>query len=103
MMKKAPHIKKILSADLEGYRVSLLFSDGFRGTVNLSDIFHKRAEIVKEVLRGNLFERCFVESGALAWPNGLELCPYALRLEIEKELAVGKNRSSARKRRHKTA
>lgn len=102
-MKKAPHIKKILAADLEGYRVTLLFSDGFRGTVNLSDIFRKRAEIVQEILRGNLFERCLVESGALAWPNGLELCPYALRLRIEEDPAAGENRPSAQKRRRRAA
>jgi hypothetical protein len=34
-----------------------------------------------EVMRGGLFERCYVESGALTWPNGLELCPDALLME----------------------
>lgn len=29
------------------------------------------------------FGRCFVESGDLAWPNGYELCPDALRLWVE--------------------
>jgi len=59
-------------------------SDGFRGTVDLGRIFAapKRKPLVVEILRGNLFERCFVESGALAWPNGFELCPDALRALI---------------------
>jgi len=26
-----------------------------------------------------MFDKCFVEMGALAWPNGFELCPDALR------------------------
>ena len=31
-----------------------------------------------------MFERCFVEDGALAWPNGYELCP-DLRARLEKK------------------
>jgi len=27
--------------------------------------------LAAEVIKGGIFERCFVESGALAWPNGL--------------------------------
>lgn len=103
MIKDAPRIKKILGTDLEGFHVSLLFTDGYRGTVNLSDIFQKpTAEIVEEILRGNLFSRCFVESGALAWPNGLELCPYALRMQLETQRKRARH-PGARKRKPRAA
>jgi hypothetical protein len=29
-----------------------------------------------------MFPRCFVENGALAWPNGFELCPDVLRARL---------------------
>jgi len=29
------------------------------------------------------FARAFIESGALAWPNGLELSPHALHLRLK--------------------
>jgi hypothetical protein len=35
--------------------------------------------LVLEVLRGQMFTQCFIEAGALAWPNGYELCPDAVR------------------------
>jgi hypothetical protein len=74
-------IKRIIRTDPERFRVSLEFADGVRGTIDLGFIFQKPRgkPLVLEILRGALFGRCFVESGALAWPNGYELCPDALR------------------------
>jgi hypothetical protein len=44
--------------------------------VNLSYLFSgkKVAPLVAEIIKGNLFDSCFVASGHLAWPNGFELC-----------------------------
>ena len=83
-MKLGSRIKRIKRLDREHHRVSLEYIDGFTGTVDLSVLFRnpKRKPLVAEILRGGLFERCFVESGALAWPNGYELCPDAIRAWI---------------------
>ena len=53
----------------------------------LAPLFRKRGRrlLPLEILRGHLFDRCFVESGALAWPNGYELCPDALRARITEQ------------------
>lgn len=80
-MKLGHRVKRIIARDAEHLRITLEFADGFRGTVDLTAFFRKpgRRPLPLEILRGQLFDRCFVESGALAWPNGYELCPDALR------------------------
>jgi len=83
-MKLGTSIKRIVSVDAERFRVRLEYTDRFRGEVDLGFLFGspKGKPLVLEILRGDLFGRCFVESGALAWPNGYELCPDALRQRI---------------------
>lgn len=83
-MKLGTSLKKIKSADREHYRLSLEYTDGFSGEVDLGFLFAapKKKPLVLEILRGNLFGTCIIESGALAWPNGFELCPDALRAWI---------------------
>ena len=50
----------------ERYRITLEYTDGYSGTVDLSSIFGRlaRKPLVLEILRGQLFGKCFVESGA---------------------------------------
>ena len=80
-MKFGHRVKRVLACDAEHLHVTLEFTDGLRGTVDLTVFFRKpgRRSLPLEILRGQLFDHCFVESGALAWPNGYELCPDALR------------------------
>ena len=83
-MKLGTLLKRIVRLDPDTYRIELEYQDGFRGIVDLGFLFGapKRKPKVMEIRRGNLFAKCFVESGALVWPNGYELCPDALRLWI---------------------
>ena len=80
-MKLGTSLKRITRVDPETFRISLEYTDGFRDTVDLRFLFQhpRRKPLVLEILRGQLFGRCFIESGALAWPNGYELCPDAIR------------------------
>jgi hypothetical protein len=91
-MKPGTSIKRITKVDEERFLVVLEYDDGFRGSVDLSYLFGapKGKPLVLEILRANLFSRCFVESGALAWPNGFEMCPDALRMR-----AVSKAKTAA--------
>ena len=86
-MKLGTSIKRIVTIDSERYRLKLVYVDGYRGTVDLGFIFRspRRKPLVLEILRGQLFARCFVEGGALAWPNGYELCPDAIRARIAEQ------------------
>ncbi|MBL7685877.1 MAG: DUF2442 domain-containing protein [Deltaproteobacteria bacterium] len=73
------HLKKISKVQLEGFKVGLVYEDGMKGNVSLEHLFLKPQGLAAEILKGSMFEKCFIESGALAWPNGFELCPDALR------------------------
>jgi hypothetical protein len=81
-MKFGNKIAKIISADPESFKVKLRYTDGTTGTVELSHLFSKPKNLAAEILKGQLFGKCYIESGALAWPNGLELCPDSLRMKL---------------------
>lgn len=81
-------IQKITAADPDGYRLTLRFQNGVTGTVSLGHIFDRSKGLAADILKGGMFENCFIESGAVAWPNGFELCPdalYAWLLEERKQ------------------
>lgn len=83
MKKWGNKIQKVIKADVSNFSVKLQFTDGYTGTLYLSKLFGTPKGLAAELLRGNLFDYCFIEDGALAWPNGLELCPDAIRQEID--------------------
>ncbi len=82
-MKLGNKIKKIISVDEESFKLKLKFSDGASGEVDLSSFFSKPQNLTAEIIKGGLFSKCYVESGALAWPNGFELCPDSLRMKLK--------------------
>ncbi len=90
-------IQQILEVNGESFSVRVVYTDGKVFDIPLSGIFSKPKHLAAEILRGNLFERCFLESGALAWPNGLELCPDAMRMWGQEVKGVVKK--SPRKKR----
>ena len=89
-------IEKMTHVDTDAFRVRLKYIDGFEGEVDLASIFRKPVGLALEIQHGSLFERCFVEGGALAWPNGYELCPDALRAQAEQVVRRKKTASRTR-------
>jgi hypothetical protein len=83
-MKLGTSLRRIVKVAPENWTVEVEYTDGFRGTVDLSRLFARPRgkPMVIDILRGDMFAKCFVESGALAWPNGYELCPDAVRAWI---------------------
>lgn len=79
MKKTGNKIKKIHSINQNYFSVELEFLDGSKGMVSLRHLFETPKGLAAEILRGGIFNKCFVEMGALAWPNGFELCPDALK------------------------
>jgi hypothetical protein len=79
-MKLGNKIQKIIKINSENYSIKLKFVDGTIMTIPMEHIFARPKGLAAEVLRGGMFEKCFLESGALAWPNGLEFCPDAMRM-----------------------
>ena len=65
----------------EHYRLDLLFDDGVRGTVDLSDLVGKG---VFAIWRDHaVFEQVRIgPSGELAWADQVDLCPDSLYLKV---------------------
>ena len=82
MKKFGNKIRRILDVDDESFSVSLRFSDGAGGVVSLGHLFERPKGLAADILKGGMFSMCFLENGALAWPNGFELCPDALRARL---------------------
>ena len=64
-------------------RLRLTFSDGRSGVWDGAELLGSKDTALTLPLRDPPnFARAFVENGALAWPNGLELAPWTLHDEM---------------------
>ncbi|WP_296873296.1 DUF2442 domain-containing protein [Tibeticola sp.] len=67
-------IKLLLVKPLAPHQLELHFSDGTHGLFDGAQYLSSRSGPLLDPLRDpTYFARCFVEAGALCWPNGLEL------------------------------
>ena len=80
MMRLGNEIARIVETDSEAFLIKIEFDDGVVMDIPMGHIFNKPKGLAAEILRGGMFDKCFLESGSLAWPNGLELCPDAMRM-----------------------
>lgn len=73
--------KAVQASPLDGFRLWLQYEDGIEGIVDLSDLAGRG---VFEVWSDrSIFEAATVsESGAIAWPGEIDLCPDALYVRL---------------------
>ncbi len=66
---------------LDGYRLELTFTDGFRGQVDLAPRILGRGGLYHALEAPEFFQQVQVnaELGTIFWPNGVDLCPDLLR------------------------
>lgn len=70
---------------LPGYRLHVEFVDGTRGEVDIARLINREDAGVFECLRdAELFEKVYVELGAVTWPGEIDLAPDAMYDEIVK-------------------
>lgn len=69
---------------LDGYRLWLRFTDGSEGVRDLSGLVARDGEMVQPLRDPGFFARAFVETGAPTWPNGFDLDPINLYMEMRK-------------------
>ena len=71
---------KILSAEhIEDGLITLEFSNDHTGIFNLQDyLAHHSGNLLHQLKDDDYARRCFIDAGALCWPNGLELSPNRL-------------------------
>ena len=75
-------IKLIAAHYLGDFRVALEFSDGAAGEFDGQALLQRSGSLLEPLRSESYFRRCFIDSGALCWPNGLELSPRRLRESI---------------------
>lgn len=70
----------LLSASYVGERkFAVRFSDGACGTLDMGGYLASRSGPLLQPLADEVYlKRGFVDAGALAWPNGLEISPVRL-------------------------
>jgi hypothetical protein len=73
--------KAVQASPLEDFRLWLNFADGVEGEVDLSDLAGRG--VFKAWSNRDVFRAVQVdESGALAWPGEIDLCPDSLYLRL---------------------
>jgi hypothetical protein len=67
---------------LDGHRLWPRFTDGSEGVRDLTDIIAEGGPMVEPLREPAYFVRAFVEMGAVTWPNGFDLDPINLYMEL---------------------
>jgi Protein of unknown function (DUF2442) len=77
MLNKVVGIK-----NLGGFKLQVMFSDSAFGIVDFESILRDGGPVGQKALEADCFARFFLEYGALTWPNGYDICPDWLRMEM---------------------
>lgn len=78
-----PMVDVIRLRPLEGYRLWLRFTDGSEGVHDLSSLVASGGPMVRPLKEPSYFARVFVEMGAPTWPNGFDLDPINLYMQMQ--------------------
>lgn len=62
--------------------LELGFSDGSTGRWSAAGLIARDTELTRPLADPIYFTRAFIEAGALAWPNGLELSAHSLHRKL---------------------
>jgi Protein of unknown function (DUF2442) len=68
----APHVLRVT------------FKDGYSGVHDFAWLANERGIMAEPLADPGYFARVFLEYGALTWPNGYDMCPDWLRMEMER-------------------
>jgi hypothetical protein len=63
-------------------KLDLDFSDGTRGTWSAEELLRRDTVLTRPLSNEGFFSRAFLDAGALAWPNGLELSGSSLHAKL---------------------
>jgi Protein of unknown function (DUF2442) len=76
-MIKLVSVRPVAAAALE-----LEFNDGSAGRWSAEALIARDTMLTRPLAEPEFFKRAFIEGGALAWPNGLELSANALHRRL---------------------
>ena len=67
-------IKVLTCKPVDDFKLALTFSNGESGVFDAAIYLSEKQGSLLEPLRSiSYFQSCFIDAGALCWPNGLEL------------------------------
>jgi hypothetical protein len=67
-------IKVLTCKPVADFKLALTFSNGERGVLDASIyLSEKQGSLLEPLKTISYFQSCFIDAGALCWPNGLEL------------------------------
>ena len=78
-------IKLVRIEPLSDRTLGLHFSDGSHGAWSASEILAHDTVMTRPLENPAFFRRAFIEAGALAWPNGLDLSPGSLHEQLARD------------------
>jgi Protein of unknown function (DUF2442) len=81
-MNDFPMVDVLRLRPLDGYRLWLRFTDGSEGVRDLSDVIAEGGVMVEPLKAKEYFDRVFVEFGAPTWPNGFDIDPINLYMQL---------------------
>ncbi|HEY3720596.1 MAG TPA: DUF2442 domain-containing protein [Roseiarcus sp.] len=81
-MDELPIVDVVEARALGGYRLWLGFSDGREGVRDISDFIAEGGPMVEPLRAPEFFARVFVQMGAPTRPNGLDLDPINLYMNM---------------------
>jgi len=64
------------------HRLRLVFSNGAQGDRDFTSMIEEGGEMVEPLRDEDFFARAYVDCGALAWPNGFDLDPTQLHMDM---------------------
>ncbi|MEW5962510.1 MAG: DUF2442 domain-containing protein [Pseudomonadota bacterium] len=77
-----PLVDVIRLRPLPGFKLWLRFTDGREGVRDLNDILDLPGPMVQPLKDPSFFKRVFIEGGVPTWPNGFDLDPIQLYMEL---------------------
>jgi len=85
MTSEFPMVDVLRVKALEGHKLWLRFSDGSEGIYDLSGMVAGDGPMLVPLKAPDYFARVFVELGAPTWPNGFDLDPINLYMELKRQ------------------
>jgi hypothetical protein len=81
-MTNFPMVDVLRLRALPDHRLWVRFTDGSEGMRDLSDLIAQGGPMVEPLRSSDYFARVFVEMGAPTWPNGFDLDPIHLYMQM---------------------
>ena len=76
-------IKILQASSVAEFTLRIAFSDGAEGVFEGAQLLAREGPLLEPLRDAAYFARCFVDAGALCWPNGLELSAARLHGLVE--------------------